>query len=266
MPELVKVSRAFKMEWERLLQYRTDLFLWTLGDSLAPLIALAIWFTVARSSATGLAPTEVLSYYLFGLVVWIVTGAWGGFFMARQILDGEIAKYLVRPFSIFWHYAINNNAEKIVKLAVPIPLLVLSLIFFPSWYVSSVYIPLNWLFFLGSLVLAVVLSFILDMALGMMAFWFEDAFQIRSYFNVLEMVASGMLVPLIVMPGALQLILNFFPFRYIIGAPIEIIVGQAEGLEMGRLFIGQVVWIAVLSIVLRFLWTRGLKRYAVPGQ
>src|SRR5687768_14399479 len=114
---LRKIGRLFAMEWGTILQYRSDLILWTVGEAAVPLISLAIWFAVARQSTTfAFTPNDTIVYYLLIILVRMLTNAWNGYFFSQEILTGELVRFLIRPMSVFWHHITNNITEKLIKL------------------------------------------------------------------------------------------------------------------------------------------------------
>ena len=261
-----KIARLFAMEWSRMLQYRVETAMWIMAEAMSPLIALAVWYNVAQNSTGVLTPPEVLTYYVLAIFTQIVVNAWGGFFLSQEILNGDIVKYLVRPFSPFWPHIVNNIVEKIIKLLIPLPVLIAVLYFLPSYFSPAIYAAKNILPALFSLLLAAIIAFSLDIAFGALAFWVEDSIQIRRYSEVLYAIASGLLVPFAFMPASVQAVLNFLPYRYIIAAPIEILMGATTGPDLTKTIIIQVAWIVILITALAQLWRRGLKHYAIPGQ
>lgn len=254
------------MELRSIIQYRVDTILWTLSDTLTPLISLAIWYTVALSGQQVFSAREVLTYYVMIMFVTFFTAAWNGHFFAQEILTGTLAQYLVRPISIFWKHIINNITEKIIKLTLPAALLLIFLFISPETFSPAIYNPTNILFFAISLALALVISFILDMALGSIAFWMEDVTEIRRYRYLLDAVASGVLIPYAFLPPAAQTAFMFLPFRYTLAAPVEILLGRITGPGALETIVIQCGWIIGLLILLRTSWKQGIKRYAVPSQ
>lgn len=261
-----KIGRIFALEWSTMLQYRADLLMWTAAESAMPLVSLAIWSTVAKSAATGPTPLDIRTYYIIVIYLMIITNAWNGFFFSRSILNGEIIQWLTRPVSPWWPHIANNLTEKIIKLVIPLPAVLVALILFPHFFSSALYQPAHVVLFLFSVPLAVTLSFCLDMLFGVLAFWLEDIAQIRRYKDILQQTTSGILIPLVWLPDVLRPIFTALPFRYIISAPAEILLGQAEGSAALQLLALQFMWIALLIVTLVILWRRGLKIYAVPGQ
>lgn len=261
-----KIARLFALEWSRLLQYRADLLMWMAAESAIPLVSLAIWYTVARSQSSPLSATDTFTYYVIIMFVIIATNAWNGFFLARSILNGEIIQYLTRPISPFWPQIANNLMEKALKLTFPLPLALFIFAFWPDYFSPAIYQPAHIAFFIISLILAAALSFVLDLHFGVLAFWLEDIVQLRRYKDILQQATSGILIPLAFLPPVIRYFFAALPFRYMISAPAEILLGQATGLSVLRLLLIQAVWLVTLISTLTVLWRRGLKIYAVPGQ
>lgn len=262
-----KLARLFAVEWSTVIQYRFDLLLWTGVEAATPLISLAVWYAVARSTPSFvLSPRDTLTYYVLVMFVLVCTNAWNGYFFAREILNGDLVKYLVRPMGALWHHVVNNLVEKGIKFIIPVPLLLVSMWIWREAFSPAIFEPRHLLLFIPSLLLALGVSFLLDMALGTLAFWFEDANEIRRYKDVFQEVASGVLIPFAAMPEKLQFVLGLLPFRYTLSAPLEVLLGQVEGTRALALLGQQAAWMAVLGFVLWVLYRAGLKRYAVPGQ
>lgn len=266
MKFLKKIWRLMAVNWSVTIQYRGDLLLWMMTEAVTPLISLAIWYTVAATSTRGLSPQETFTYYILVMFVVTITGAWSGFFTAREILEGEIVKRLIKPVSVFWSFSLQNMGEKIMKLFIPIPLFTFALYLWPNVFSPSIFVGRSWLWFVPSIILAAALAFTLDMAFGVLAFWLEDALQIRNYKDTLEMITSGVLIPLAFMPPAMQQVVNALPFRHIITTPIEILLGRLSTSAILPAIGIQAGWLLASSLILYLLWNHGLKRYAPPGQ
>lgn len=262
----VALGRFISLEWSRLLQYRGDLAMWMLAETIMPLVSFAIWYTVASSSTQGLSSTQVFTYYIFSLFAIIVTNAWGGFFMARDILEGDIVTDLVKPVSPLWKQVINSIVEKTLKLIIPLPILLVAIFVFPDSFSATIFSVPHILLFTVSLVLAAILNFTFDVTAALAAFWLEDAMQLRRYIDLLFSISSGILIPFAFMPEKLQTTLSLLPFRYVISAPLELLIYPLDQAVTFHLLSRQLIWIITLVLLYAFLWKRGIKRYAPPGQ
>jgi len=266
MSILRKLLRLTSMHWSEALQYRADMLLWMLTETATPLISLAVWYTVAKNASSGPSPKETFTYYILVMLVVAITSAWGGFFLSMQILNGNIVQKLIKPISPFWGFIINNLTEKGVKLILPIPLFLTALWTFPQSFTDSMYQPSLWLFFLLSLMLAATLAFMIDIIFGLLAFWMEDAVQLRWYKDTLQMITSGILIPIAVMPAGIQSVVNKLPFRSIISTPVEIMLGRLNNEALQSALTTQLVWVVICGVIVTVMWKRGLKIYAPPGQ
>ncbi len=253
------------MEWSRLLQYRADILLWTLATTMSPLVSMALWYTVAISAGNEKMAHTTAVYYIFVLFVSTATLAWAGYFIAQEILNGEIAKSLMKPFSLFWGHIVGNIVEKTLRFLVPVPILIVALIFFKDFFKGSVLSPSLLPLALVSIILATCIGSLIDISLGLLAFWLEDAMQIRRFQDLLYQIGSGILIPYSFFPSSIHTALSFLPYRYIVSAPAEMLSNQMTTLEIFRVLGIQAIWVLLLFIIVRFEWKRGLARYAPPG-
>jgi ABC-2 type transport system permease protein len=263
---LVKFRRLLAMEWSKAAQYRLDMLLWSLTEASVPLISLAVWYRVATQGHSTVNGQDIITYYIFIIFINLLTSAWSGYFLSRDILSGEIVKYLIRPFSVIWDQTANNVAEKMLRLIIPLPVLIVAIALAPHFFSSTIYQPAHIAGFIISLLFGMVIAFVLDLNIGVIAFWLEDVNQLRSYKFLLQEITSGTMIPFVLLPAAIHTAFSYLPFRYIISLPAELLLGQVEGSQAWQLLGVQVGWMVGLSLLLAFLWKQGLKNYAPPGQ
>ncbi len=266
MPSIPAIQRLFTMMVGVNLTYRFDILIWTLAEIMLPLVSLSIWYAASRQGASTVSPTDTITYFIIIAFVRSATNTWVGFFLAREILTGEIVKFLVRPLSVFWEHVVDNLTVKVLRLGVPAIILLGVLAVRPSFISSQVYEPINATLFLLSLILGIILSFTFDTVFAMAAFWLEDAHQILRFQRVFYQIATGVLIPYAVMPALLFSVLKWLPFRYMTSVPVELLLGQISPAAAPTILAVQVGWIVCSIIAVSLLWRRGLKRYAVPGQ
>jgi ABC-2 type transport system permease protein len=80
-----------------------------------------------------------------------------------------------------------------------------------------------------------------------------------------EYVAGGHLFPLDILPGWLHQALLFTPFPYQLYFPVNIWLGRATGAELWQGLAIQAAWVAAAYGLARFVWSRGVRRYAAFG-
>ena len=263
---LRKIARLSIVNWSMTLQYRADMMLWLFADAATPLVSMALWYAVAKNSSQGPSPQETINYYILTILVIIATNSWAGFFISQEIFNGTIVQRLIKPISAFWGLILNSLSEKTFRFLLPIPLFLASLWLFPTFFVPTLYQLEPWLIFLASLGMAATLSFFIDMIFGLLAFWIEDAFNMRWFKDTLQMITSGILIPVAVMPERIQELVNILPFRHIITTPIEVLLGRISDATLLHTLGIQLAWTVGTGIVMTMMWKQGLKRYAPPGQ
>jgi ABC-2 type transport system permease protein len=101
--------------------------------------------------------------------------------------------------------------------------------------------------------------------LGMLNFWTTRGAAVFDLYMATEMLLSGRLVPLQLMPGWVQSLANFLPFKWTFGFPIEALVGHMSPASL-MLGLGvQVLWIGIGYVLFKFAWTAAIKRFSAVG-
>lgn len=263
---LRKTWRITAATWSFNLAYRGDVILWTIADAITPLIALGVWYTVSVQGQTSLTPRDTLTYYILTMLVLTSTNAWIGYYLTQEILYGSLARKLIRPIGIFWEYIADNLVVKTTRLAIPLGVFIIVASTHPNIFSPSIYNGTRIVLAIISIIFGAAIAFLADSVLASLAFWVEDVEQILGYHHLLYSFTSGIIIPFAFLPSTIKAVFSLLPYRYIISAPVEILVTSAQGTQPLTLIAIQLIWIATLVVVLRVVWFKGLKIYAIPGQ
>ena len=119
------------------------------------------------------------------------------------------------------------------------------------------------------------INFLTMALLGMMAFYIDSAVGLFYVWTGIYTLFSGYLMPLSLFPLWMQKLSDFLPFRYMLDAPVKMLLGWpveggARDTALGR---GQALtslcieyaYVAVLALLVVLLWRRGLRRFAAFG-
>jgi ABC-2 type transport system permease protein len=179
-----------------------------------------------------------------------------------RIRQGELSGMLVRPVHPI-HYDLAYFAGwKVVVVVLWVPIAVgLSLVFRPSFDVS----PLEVAVFAVAIWGAYLIRSLLLWALGMVTFWTTRVSALYETYFTAELLLSGRLVPLALLPGWAATVAGVLPFKYTFGYPIEVLAGD---LDTGELLVGlglQAVWIAAGAALVAAVWRVGVRRYSAVG-
>ena len=76
---------------------------------------------------------------------------------------------------------------------------------------------------------------------------------------------AGGVIPIPMMPEAVQNVLNFFPFRYVSDLPYRLYIGNIAGTEAYIQMGIQLAWLVGLVVLGKVLMNRKLKSMVVQG-
>jgi ABC-2 type transport system permease protein len=254
------------------LEYRAAFLIYMLNTVAGPVVMLAVWLAVsAHGVPLPYDRSQLVTYYLMLGIVVMLTGNWAASYVAQSIRTGKISPLLLRPAPVILDYLGNNLGEKIIKLPLLLPLIVVAALLFregsagAGWGLQLPADPLLWLLFAFSLPPAAALAFLLDFVVGTLAFWLEDVSGLLRVKAVAGAFLEGQVIPLALFPPQLAPILAAQPFRYVVSFPLEILAGQLRPEEITWGFAAQLGYCVALALTYRLLWRRGLGVYAAAG-
>ena len=246
-------------------QYRVANYFYMIGMIAEPVIYLVVWSTIAEQQGGevgGFTPGEFAGYYIVWTLVRNMNIVFTPYGWESRIREGILSGQLLRPLfpivSDLGYFA----GWKLVVIVLWLPLAaVLSLIFHPEINPT----PLGILVFAIAIWGAYLIRSLNQSSVGMITFWTTRVGPIFELYLTLELLLSGRLVPLSLMPEWAQQLANFLPFKWTFGFPIEALLGDLTNEQLiGGLFM-QVFWIVLGTLFLRFMWHFAIKRYSAVG-
>ena len=243
--------------------YRAEFVVWLLSTTM-PLVMLALWSAVAEEAPVGrFGQAEFVAYFLVALVVRLLTGAWVIWELNMEIRQGTLAFRLLRPIHPLVAYAAENVAAMPLRILLALPIALVLL-----WAVGGDRIthdPVLLAIFPVSVVGAWLITFLAMCIVGSLAFHIDSAGAVFEVWLGLFGIFSGYLVPLELYPGWVTALARFLPFRYMLGFPVEMLVGMTARadalLELGF----QWAFVLILFVGARAAFGLGLRRFAAFG-
>jgi ABC-2 type transport system permease protein len=243
--------------------YRAEMFVWVLSTTM-PFIMLALWTAVARGAPVGrYGSQDFVRYFLATFIVRQMTGAWAAWMINYEVRQGTLAMRLLRPISPLWGYAAENLGAMPMRLFVVVPVAIIS-VNLVGWDALPRTVW-GWAFFLVALLGAWLLSFLANVAIGTMSFFMESSTKVMDVWIALFFVCSGYLYPVELFPPAVRTFIDWLPFRYQIGLPVELMTNTHDLQEALGLLGRQWLWVGLMLTIALGLWKRGLKRFAAFG-
>lgn len=243
--------------------YRAQIVTWLLSTTM-PLVMAAFFTALARDAPIGrLHAGDVSAYFLATFVVRTLTGSFVSRQINLEIRDGTLSARLMRPVHPLVAYVAETVGAFPVRLVVSVPAFVALVSVFGGTALSGD--PALWLLFAVALAGAWALSLLVSLAVGALAFFIDQSDKVMDAYLAGLFVLSGYLVPVELFPPALRGVLDALPFRYQIGLPVELLLGEHGRAEGFALVARQWVFVAAFAALTITLWRRGVRRFAAFG-
>jgi ABC-2 type transport system permease protein len=246
-------------------QYRVANYFYMIGMIAEPIIYLVVWSTVARAQGGevgGYTAGQFAAYYIVWTLVRNMNIVFTPYGWEFRIQQGYLSGELLRPLHpLHWDVAYFAG-WKVVVIILWLPLaFVLSLIFQPTLSPTLLEIAAFFVAIWGAYLLRTMLLW----ALGMLTFWTTRVGAIFELYFTLELLLSGRLVPMALLPEQAQRVAAFLPFQWAFGYPIEVLIGQLTTQQILYGLMMQTLWILLGLGLVQILWRVAIRRYSAVG-
>jgi ABC-2 type transport system permease protein len=256
-PTLMRVGLA------EIVAYRAEFLVWILTTNM-PLVMLAIWHAVAADGPVGrFDQREFTAYYLGVLAVRLLTSTWVVWQMSMEIRDGTLSARLLRPIHPLFAYAAQHMAGVPMRAVVVSPIFVI--LAFAAGDRLAVRDPALMGIFALALLGAWLLIFFTMVLVGALAFFVDSAIAVFELWLAVHAIFSGYLVPLEALPSWIGRAAAVLPFRFMLGFPVEVLVGLVTPAAALRQLGVQWAYVLVLFALAMLVWRAGVRRFAAFG-
>ena len=246
-------------------QYRVANYFWMVGMLAEPVIYLVVWTTVARAQGgelNGITAGQFAAYYIVWTLVRNMNIVFTPYGWEWRIRDGQLSGLLLRPLHPL-HYDLAYFAGwKVVVIVLWLPVAgILALAFRPELSPNVAQVAAFALAIWGAYLIRSMFLWLL----GMLSFWTTRVSAVFEVFFVGELLLSGRLVPMQLMPEWVQGLAGFTPFYWTFGFPIEALVADLDGRTLVEGLLLQALWTLIgLGLVL-VAWRYAVRRYSAVG-
>jgi ABC-2 type transport system permease protein len=260
---LKKYIALARAAWSLTVEYRAQIVIWMMYSVLM-VIMLIVWLSISRNGeVNGFSSTDFVTYFMVGWVVRNMTAVWASWELDFAIREGRLSPMLLRPIHPIHNEIAGNWVEKSLRLIIVIPIASVVLAITPG--VNLALTPLNILAFLVSVIGAWLILFMFDYLIGMLAFWTTQTSAFIIGFDGIRIVLSGIIAPLAMFPPAIQAILIWTPFPYMLNFSVSILMGRVQGEAMLFGFAVQWAWVAIAILLVRIVWKLAIRSYSAVG-
>ncbi|MBD0338898.1 MAG: ABC-2 family transporter protein [Thermoleophilia bacterium] len=256
---------AMRTQVQTQFQYRAAAYMYLVGMVAEPVIYLVVWTTIAKQQGgevQGITVGQFAAYYIVWTLVRNMNIVFTPYGWEWRIREGQFSAALLRPLHPI-HYDIAEFAGgKLIWVVLYLPIAAgLTLIFDPDLSVTPLEVCVFFVAIWGAYLIRTMLLWLL----GMVTFWTTRGSAIFETYIMAELLLSGRLVPLKLMPEWTQSVADFLPFQWAFYFPIQTLVGD---LPAGELLGGlgmQVLWIAVGSFLVWICFRASVSKYSAVG-
>ncbi|MFF4778100.1 ABC transporter permease [Microtetraspora fusca] len=117
----------------------------------------------------------------------------------------------------------------------------------------------------ATLALGYVISVMMSLLICVIGFWTLETAAISMLYRLVSHFFAGTMVPLSFFPGALGVLADALPFKYMGYVPAAVYVGHLSGGQIGQAVAVEVGWIAALAALLWAMWRRAHRRVVIQG-
>jgi len=246
-------------------QYRVANYMYMIGMVAEPVIYLVVWSTIAEQhggSVEGITAGQFAAYYIVWTLVRNMNIVFTPYGWEERIREGQLSVQLLRPLHPI-HYDVAFFAGwKLVVIVMWLPIaVVLSLIFHPELDVSALEVAVFAVAIWGAYLIRTMFLWLL----GMTSIWTTRASALFETYVMAELLLSGRLVPLQLMPDWAQRLADLLPFQWTFFFPIQALVGELSTEELLQGLGMQVLWTAIGTGLVVVAFRRSVRHYSAVG-
>lgn len=246
-------------------QYRTANYFYMLGMVAEPVIYLVVWGTVAAAQGGevgGYTPGGFAAYYIVWTLVRNMNIVFTPYGWEQRIKQGSLAAELLAPVHPLHRDIAYFGGWKLVVIVLWLPIAAgLALVFrptlSPTWPEVATFAVAIW----GAFLIRTMFLW----ALGMISFWTTRVAAIFELYFALELLLSGRLVPMSLLPEWARSLAAYLPFQWTFGFPIEALVGSLPPAQLLGGLGMQLLWILLGLGLVQLIWRAGVGRFTAVG-
>jgi len=260
-----KYWQIYKVYLSRVLVYRLRALIWTLNDAVSIFVLPLVWLAAFGDKETlgGFTRPEIVTYYVILGLIFIVATPHPEEHMNKEIKDGKVSFWLIRPFSWFKNYLAGDAIYRHVQVFTLAPIGIIVLIFFREYFIFTNVVAL--MLTIAASIIAFLAFFQLSFCIGCAAFWLDDAYGVHNVYWFFIIVFGGAIAPLEFMPQIMQKIANFLPFKYFHYFPVKLYLGHLSSFEIAQGFLILGFWLVAAFCIYKTVWHFGTRRYSAVG-
>jgi ABC-2 type transport system permease protein len=265
-----KYFNIFRVSLIERTAYRGDFLLGTILRFFPVITTILLWTAVYKGTQqnriAGYSEQRMIAYLLLIHISRMFSSMPGlSATIARDIREGTLKKYLLQPLDMIGYLLSYRAAHKVAYITTSaLPYAGLFLLC-SGYFVGLWPDALTLLAYVVSLLLAFVIGFFFEAAMGMAGFWFLEVTSLLWVVNTVNYFISGQMFPLDLLGPPWDTILKWMPFQYLAYFPAVVFLREVQGRALLEGLLMESAWAVALIVLSRWLFARGLRRYSAYG-
>jgi len=266
-----KYGAILRISLAERLVYRGNFFISTLFRFLPIITSVVLWAAVFEGSGKDTIGqytySSIVGYYVLVMIARAFSSMPGlSRTVALDIRDGLLNRFLLKPVDyIVWNLAMRVAHKLVYFLMAFLPFaLIIGLLraygYFPGWPGTAVFLA-----FLASLIMGFLIGYLLNVLIGLFAFWMLEVTSFLFLMTMFEYFFSGHMIPLDLLPPVLVRLCYALPFQYEAYVPVAMFVGRIRLEQIPAQLLTQAAWVLLLLGACRLAFLLGVRRYAAVG-
>ncbi len=251
-------------------QYRVNFIFFIFGDIMMCFINYFLWRAVFKSGGTGtfmgFSETDMVVYIFVSFLTSIIAYSDGAYAVGEEIRDGSIAMRMIKPIRFDLAFLFQELGERTMSLSLMFLPMVFGVELYKFVVTGSVcFNPLNFLFYLISLILSYLINFYFNVCYGYSAFVLKNLWGSNFLKECIVGFLAGSTVPLAFLPAGLGNVLRFLPFASLTYTPVMLYLGMYDAGQIALSIGLQAFWLAFFIVLQNIIWNASVKRISVQG-
>lgn len=181
--------------------------------------------------------------------------------ITNEVKNGTIAYTMNRPYSyVLFNFFGNFGVLGSRVITSTIMSGIVALILVGGIYFNIIGLIAGIILFL----LGVSMNTLIALVMGLLAFWTEETSPYRWIYDKFNWLFGGVFIPLTVFPETLKKIAELLPFSQMFYHPALMIIKYNTS-DFVKFLAIELGWIVILSLVVNFIYKRGIKNISVNG-
>jgi ABC-2 type transport system permease protein len=268
MKRYLKIFFLFFLQTVKVeLTYRSQVLQRLIGIAIMLSVTTFFWLTVSRTTQIGAyTPQTILIYFIIAAFhdFLFVSGDEFTKKIGESIRSGKLSTALVQPFPYLLKLFANGSGGIALRLTFLIPIaLLVRFTVLKDFVFENLALQLG--FYILAFCMAVLVSLICLIAAALLAFDMTEVWAVWVIFVSNYCLFSGVFFPPDLSTGLIASLMHWLPFYYMLGFPALILSGRLGLEDIAFGFAHGAFVLLYMSLLLSFMWRRGVKKFEAVG-